>query len=127
MKRLFAEGPILVRARFRIEILAAEDDWPDVVRLMRDLAEQRGLSFQDLSLSQSGAKTLALSISAPGQPLVLVNDIEWNLRNTPDLPRPPEGEPFIRFAFFGDVPASMWQPVAADLISILDSRSSLAT
>ena len=121
-RRFFEAGATLVRAKFGTEIVAGQDDWPDVVRLMADLAEQRDLYFRDVSDSKPGVDTLALTVCAPDQPLVLVNEIEWDLSNASDLPRPPEVEPYIRFGIYGDVPETIWQPVAADLVAMLEAR-----
>ena len=121
-RRFFEAGATLVRAKFGTEIVAGQDDWPDVVRLMGDLAEQRGLYFRDASDSKPGVDTLALSACAPGQPLVWVNEIEWDWSIASELPRPPEIEPYIRFGIYGDVPETIWQPVAADLVAMLEAR-----
>jgi hypothetical protein len=54
--------------------------------------------------------------------VVFVNEIEWDFGNTDDPRRLPRGEPSIRFATYGDMSETIWQPVAADLFAMLRAR-----
>ena len=122
MDRFFVGGVKRISALFGVEVDTDKDDWPDVVRLMEDLAGQLGMSFVDASFSQPGVETLQLSICASGQPLILVNEIEWDFGSAEDLRRRPRREPSVNFAMYGDVPESIWQPVATDLFVMLRAR-----
>lgn len=122
LRQLFPEGSSLARALFGTGILAGQDDWPAVVGLLKDLAERRGLEFRNASISRPGVETLQISACASGQPVVLVNEIEWDFGDNKDLRTRPRGEPIIDFAIYGDVPGDIWQPVATDLVAMLDAR-----
>jgi hypothetical protein len=121
VRTLFVDGATLVRAKFSTELVATEDDWPEVMRLMETLAEQHDWSFRNTSESRPGVvETLRLSVCAPGQPRISVNEMRWASRDRIDLPIPERA--VIGFAIHGDVTEAVWQPAAAALVAMLEAR-----
>jgi hypothetical protein len=127
VRRLFVDGATLVRAKFVVELVATKDDWPEVIRLMETLAQQREWSFRNTSISRPGVvETLELSVCAPSQPIVSVNKQSWaardSLRESIGVPLSPRRDTIINFMLHGDVTEAVWQPVAADLVAMLEAR-----
>lgn len=122
LDRFFVGDVTRISALFGVEIVTGQEDWPDVARLMEDLAERHGMSFLDSSISRPGVETLSLSVCAPGQPVILVNEIEWDFGSADDRRTLSQAEPYISFAIYGDMAETVWQPVASDLFAMLRAR-----
>ena len=124
LRRLFVDGATRISALFGVEIVADHRDWPEVTEALELFAQERGWSLQDESQMRPGVvETLAINICAPDQPVLVVNEIYWLFRPEviDGVPIPPRS-PAIRFVLYGDAPESVWQPVAADMVAMLETR-----
>jgi len=127
LKRLFDDGATRVSSKFTFEFVATPNEWPELVRLMENLAQQRNWSYRNTSNSRPGVvEMLRFSICAPGQPMISVNKQVWanldRLLESAGVPLTPERDAIVYFSLHGDVPETVWQPVAADLVAMLEAQ-----
>jgi hypothetical protein len=127
IRRLFVDGATRISSLFTFKFVAPQDIWPGLVLQMENLAQERGWSYQNTSNSRPGVvETLEVSLCAPGQPIIRINEQRWanrdRLLQRAGLPLTPESDALINISLYGDVPEAVWQPVAADLVAMLEAQ-----
>jgi hypothetical protein len=115
----FANGVTRVSAILRIDVKATNDDWAELTRLLHGFAESHRWSFRDQSETRPGiVKTLYLTLCAPDQPRIEVGEQRWASRDW----APPISGRGIMIGFYGDVPETVWHPVAIEIVALLETR-----
>jgi hypothetical protein len=113
-----ANGATRVSAIFRIDLGIVNDDWPELTRLLEGFAESHDWSWRNDSKEQPGVlKALYLNLCAPNGLLILVNEQLWANDNFAE----PEGRG-LPLALYGAVTEDIWQPVAAEVVEILERQ-----
>jgi hypothetical protein len=115
---LFADGATRVSPRFQINLKVSNDDWPELTDLLEEFAESHNWSLRNTSRPDNGVvKTLEISACAPNQPLIGINELRWASNDyAPLLGRG------VEIALYGNVPEPVWQPVAREIVTMLESR-----
>jgi hypothetical protein len=102
-----------------MDLRVPNDEWAELTKLLKAFADSHALSFRDASLSRPGVvKTLELRLCAPDQPTIEIVEQRW--ANNEYLPRIPDRGVGIRL--YGDVPEVVWQPMAIQIVSMLERR-----
>lgn len=127
LKRLFVGGATRISSLFTIKFVAPQEIWPKLVLQMENLAQERDWSYRNASNSRPGVvETLEVSICAPGQPIIWINEQGWanrdRLRERAGLPLTPESDALLNISLYGDLPEAVWQPIAADLVAALEAQ-----
>jgi hypothetical protein len=102
-----------------MDLRLPNDDWAELTRLLKAFADSHGLSFRNASLSRPGVvKTLEVRLCAPNKPTIQIVEQRW-ASNDYLPPIPGRG---IGIPFYGDVPPAAWQPLAVELVEMLERR-----
>ncbi len=113
-----AKGATRVSAIFAIDLGIVHDDWPELTRLLEGFAVSHGWSWRNDSEEQPGVlQALHLSLCAPNRLLIGVHETRWPSNNFAGIPGRGLG-----LAMYGDLAEEVWQPVAAEVVEILESR-----
>jgi len=115
----FVEGVRRVSAIFEVDLQIANEDWGELARLLEDFASSHEWSFRDTSRTEPGVlMTLYLSLCAENRLRILIAEQRWASQDY--APVPPERG--VLLLFYGNMPAGVWHPVAAEIVGTLEKN-----